>query len=292
MQEYLLTKCPASIRIHGRSTNTVHFCCKYEIHIRHAFGRSLKESSMLTGTSNPDLAVYAIVAVALLVLLLFFVVVFLYIGEKRRSSAELERIKDEWRADQMEILRVEQREEAQADARLQLEDWRRQELEAVKIQQAEIARREAQVEIEQWKASHSKEIRQDAIQKSQAVVTGKVTEHFVPYLPEFKFNPRDARFLGTPIDFVVFDGLDEGKVKRVVFIEVKTGTSQLTARERQVRNVVEAHSVEWLTIRPQLSQMSVVTELTQVTNVNGQESASIAGNEFDVVVDDYTIISH
>jgi len=34
-------------------------------------------------------------------------------------------------------------------------------------------------------------------------------------------NPKDARFLGTPLDFIVFDGLDEGEVRRIVFVEVR-----------------------------------------------------------------------
>src|SRR5437879_4533423 len=66
-------------------------------------------------------------------------------------------------------------------------------------------------------------IRQDAVQKSQAVTLGKVTEHLVPFLPGFDFDPRDVRFLGSPVDLVVFDGLSNGDVKRLVFVEVKNG---------------------------------------------------------------------
>ena len=67
--------------------------------------------------------------------------------------------------------------------------------------------------------------RKDSIARSLSVVSGKVGEQLAPLFPEFlaNFNPKDARFLGSPIDFVVFDGLDEGEVKRVVLIEVKTG---------------------------------------------------------------------
>src|SRR5712692_1713138 len=100
--------------------------------------------------------------------------------------------------------------------------------------------------------SRIKGIREDAIQKSQAVTLGKVTEHLVPYLPGFEFDPRDVRFLGTPIDLIVFDGLCNGSVKRVVFVEVKTGRSSLTPRERFVREAVAANRVEWLEYRPAL----------------------------------------
>jgi len=54
---------------------------------------------------------------------------------------------------------------------------------------------------------------------------GKITEHFIPYLPMFKYNPKDARFIGSPIDFIVFDGLSEGEIRKIVLVEVKAGKS-------------------------------------------------------------------
>lgn len=100
-----------------------------------------------------------------------------------------------------------------------------------------------------WKARYSAAIRNDAVQRSLAVTSGKVHEQLVPYLPEFGFNPKDARFLGSPVDLVVFDGLSDGAVRRVVFLEVKTGGSVLNRRERQVRDVIEARAVEWAELR-------------------------------------------
>jgi predicted Holliday junction resolvase-like endonuclease len=94
--------------------------------------------------------------------------------------------------------------------------------------------------------------RRDALARSRNVVSGKVQEHLVPFFPEFLelFNPRDARFLGSPIDFVVFAGLDEGEECRdVVLVEVKTGKSSLSKRERQVRDAVEAGRVSYKLIR-------------------------------------------
>jgi predicted Holliday junction resolvase-like endonuclease len=100
-----------------------------------------------------------------------------------------------------------------------------------------------------WKLRYSASIRDDAVQRSLAVTAGKVHEQLIPYLPEFGFNPKDARFLGSPVDLVVFDGLADGDVRRVVFLEVKTGGASLTARERQVRDVIEAREVAWAELR-------------------------------------------
>jgi len=93
-----------------------------------------------------------------------------------------------------------------------------------------------------WKARY--------IRQSRAVTTGKIAEQLAPHFPSFPLNPREARFLGSPVDFVVFDGLEDGEVRRVVFVEVKTGAATLTTRERLVRDAVRAGRVEWLEVRP------------------------------------------
>jgi len=89
-----------------------------------------------------------------------------------------------------------------------------------------------------WRLRYSAAIRENAVQRSLAVTAGKVHEQLVPYLPEFGFNPKDARFLGSPVDLVIFDGLAAGDVKRVVFLEVKTGGSPLTTRELRLNRSV------------------------------------------------------
>jgi predicted Holliday junction resolvase-like endonuclease len=100
-----------------------------------------------------------------------------------------------------------------------------------------------------WKARYTAMIREDAVQRSLAVTAGKVHEQLTPYLPAFPYNPKDVRFLGSPIDLVVFDGLAEGQLQRIVFLEVKTGGASLTGRERQVRDTIEAGEVEWAELR-------------------------------------------
>jgi predicted Holliday junction resolvase-like endonuclease len=150
-------------------------------------------------------------------------------------------------------------ETLQKQAQEQLAQWRTQELEGARQQQLEVARGEAQNSLAQWRTEHEVAIRQDAIDRSRAVIAGKITEHFIPYLPDFAFNPKDARFIGTPIDMVVFDGLDEGDLKRVVFIEVKTGNSALSGRERKIRDAITAGKVEFQELRRSLDFKATVT---------------------------------
>ncbi len=123
--------------------------------------------------------------------------------------------------------------------------WREVDIAIIREEQNRLATADARLRFEQWILEKEKEIREDAAARSQAVTMGKVTEHFIPYLPEFGYNPQDARFIGNPIDFVVFDGLSEGALRQVVFVEVKTGGSALSKRERWIRDVVQAGKVVW-----------------------------------------------
>lgn len=139
-------------------------------------------------------------------------------------------------------------------ARKEFEEWRSREIDAVKEESLSLGRREMQIELERWKRAIEQQVRLDAIQKSQAVTLGKITEHFIPYLPDFTYNPKDARFIGSPIDFIIFDGLTDGEVKKVVFMEIKTGSASLSSRERRIRDAILRGNVSWEELRSNFNQ--------------------------------------
>lgn len=155
----------------------------------------------------------------------------------------------EWHERELEMVLARAQREAVLQAHERFQLWCEQELLASRREQQDLALREARRLLAEWKTEQEKYIRQDAIQRSQAVTVGKVTEHLVPHLPNFNFNPKDARFIGSPIDFIIFDGLnteEENLIREVVFLEIKTGNSTLTKRERLVRDAVRAGRVRWM----------------------------------------------
>lgn len=81
--------------------------------------------------------------------------------------------------------------------------------------------------------------------KSSETRLGQIGEHFAPLLDVFQYDPKDARFLGSPIDFVVFDF--EGD--QIVLVEFKTGNSRESKRQRQVRDMVANGNVKYEVIR-------------------------------------------
>lgn len=92
-------------------------------------------------------------------------------------------------------------------------------------------------------------IREEAIQHSRSVLAGQFSEQLAPYLPDFPFKPTEARFIGKPVDFLVFRGMDEKDIEEVVFVEVKSGRANLTPHERRLRDAIKNKKVHWYEYR-------------------------------------------
>ena len=86
---------------------------------------------------------------------------------------------------------------------------------------------------------------------------GQILEKWAPFVDHDQIDPHwkseDWCFLGQPIDYVVFDwhkdttlNIAEGKV---VLLDVKAAKSQLTTKQRRIRDLVKAGQVEWREIR-------------------------------------------
>lgn len=82
-----------------------------------------------------------------------------------------------------------------------------------------------------------------SLSRSFDVKKGKIVEQLAPYLRSFPYDPHDARFVGSPVDFIVFDGLNAGKEITIRFVEVKSGKSALNENERRVKEAVEKKRV-------------------------------------------------
>ena len=129
--------------------------------------------------------------------------------------------------------------------RLAMQKWRQQEEAGMDDRAGKLAEHQARVHLQQWKMDEEVKIRADAITRSAAITRGKVLEHFVGFMSNFKYHASDARFVGSPVDLIVFDGLADGKLEAVRFIEVKSGKSRLTEREDQIRQAIEEKRVSW-----------------------------------------------
>lgn len=75
--------------------------------------------------------------------------------------------------------------------------------------------------------------------KSSEVRLGLISEKLAPFLDDFDFDPKHLTFLGNPIDYVHF-GEDS-----ITFIEVKSGKSRLSSKQRRIRDNINAGNINW-----------------------------------------------
>jgi predicted Holliday junction resolvase-like endonuclease len=101
------------------------------------------------------------------------------------------------------------------------------------------------------RVEHQQEIKKacgGSVRQSRSVLLGNAVEQIAPMVPSFckQFSPSDARFLGAPIDYVIFDGLAEGRLERVIFLEVKSGANTaLNKNEREIQRAIEEGRVQF-----------------------------------------------
>lgn len=111
------------------------------------------------------------------------------------------------------------------------------------------------LEIKASLVRYEKDIRRDAVKRSRSVLLGQLGEQVSPFLPDFPCSPEDARFIGKPVDFIAFSGMSDsedgesGEIKEVLFIEVKTGKSALSKREKEIKKAVSEGRIRYIEYR-------------------------------------------
>ena len=88
------------------------------------------------------------------------------------------------------------------------------------------------------------------------VLKGQIGEQFTPFITDFPYNPSDCRFMGEPIDYVIFQKLHEcadGNVLiedvQLIIAEVKTGNARLNQRQKIIKQVIENEQVSFKELR-------------------------------------------
>ena len=121
-------------------------------------------------------------------------------------------------------------------------------------------RRRSQARIEQLLSDHQRTImdaRRESVEKSRSSLKGQIAEQLAPLLPGFLYLPADARFLGDPIDYVVFNGYTGLRDDRtsattdldIVLLEVKQGASTLSPFQRAIAKSVQEGRVRFEILR-------------------------------------------
>lgn len=95
-----------------------------------------------------------------------------------------------------------------------------------------------------------------SVNTSRAVLKGKMAEQLAPIMPEFRYLPSDAKFLGDPVDYVVFDGYTdfrdgEGRAEdiEVILMDIKSGGARLTKGQQAIAQAVQEGRLRFETLR-------------------------------------------
>jgi predicted Holliday junction resolvase-like endonuclease len=94
-----------------------------------------------------------------------------------------------------------------------------------------------------------------SVNTSRAVLKGKMAEQLAPILPEFPYLPSDAKFLGDPIDYVIFNGytdLRDGSGQdniEIILVDIKSGGARLTKGQQAIAEAIKQGRVRFETIR-------------------------------------------
>jgi predicted Holliday junction resolvase-like endonuclease len=107
-------------------------------------------------------------------------------------------------------------------------------------------------QLQKLKEAHEEELRRevtkarkDGKQRSAAVQWGKSIEHFVPFMKDFPVPVEDVTFLGMPIDYVGFVNTESKTKCEVHFIEVKSGSSFLMGKQKNIKKAIQEGRVYW-----------------------------------------------
>lgn len=106
---------------------------------------------------------------------------------------------------------------------------------------------ELEAELERYKKS------QNTAQR--AVIKGQLAEQMFPLLQYAigGYELSDMMFIGKLFDYLIIDGYTQAKdnggdIKKIVFVEIKSGNAQLSMHQKKFKKAVEDCRVEWRTV--------------------------------------------
>lgn len=120
--------------------------------------------------------------------------------------------------------------------------------------QTAITQQQADFEVELAQKIKDAKKRSNNMQRN--VLKGQIGEQFTPFIADFPYNPSDCRFLGEPIDYMIFqnlhacsEGLTDIENVQIIIAEVKTGNARLNARQKIIKQAIENGQVSFQELR-------------------------------------------
>lgn len=94
-----------------------------------------------------------------------------------------------------------------------------------------------------------KEIREKAAERGRAQVPKIVKKSMVKEFAKLKYDPYDIKAILHPIEFVVFDGMNNESMNNVVLLAKRSTNPHLQDLQKKIANVVDKKQYDWKVIR-------------------------------------------
>ena len=79
-------------------------------------------------------------------------------------------------------------------------------------------------------------------------------------------NIKDFRFVGNPIDYIVFSGASDitdktadTEFEKIILLEIKSGKSRLNKVQRRIRDAVKNGNIEFVIYNPDTQETKTIT---------------------------------
>jgi predicted Holliday junction resolvase-like endonuclease len=100
-----------------------------------------------------------------------------------------------------------------------------------------------------WKLFKQTKELEDELKKSNSkikslfVLHGHAVEKLAPFSKKFGGDMREITFLGNPLDYIGFHK------DQIVFYEIKSGQSELSNKQKQIRKLIENKKIKFKELR-------------------------------------------
>ena len=102
-------------------------------------------------------------------------------------------------------------------------------------------------EMESEHDSKANEIREQAVQRGREQVPKLVSASLSESITKLNYDPYDIKPINHPIDYVVYDGMNNDSIDNVVFLHEKN--MHLTKLHQSIENTVKNKEYDWKVAR-------------------------------------------
>jgi predicted Holliday junction resolvase-like endonuclease len=94
-----------------------------------------------------------------------------------------------------------------------------------------------------------REIKEKAVKRGRSKVLKTVLDSMDEHFTKMNYNPYDIKPILHPVDFVIYDGMNDKKMKDVVFLSKKTKNPYLNKFHTSINEIISKESYDFQVAR-------------------------------------------